>query len=207
MTKLYSSFRGILCAVAIMVAFGASASSGDSESSSYPGYITVNMYDDDIITDQNAVVIITAQDNGKVTFSLPDFAIDLGDGPVPLGDIVVPDVAVTESDGVKTYSGSLDGMKLLQGMLAANVVINGTIDASGKADMNIDVMWINDGNKIPIKVKFTSEKSGISDISVDEPHAETVYYNLNGTRVTSGNLTPGVYLCRRGGKVTKVLVK
>jgi hypothetical protein len=47
---------------------------------------------------------------------------------------------------------------------------------------------------------------GVSDISIDN-EAPSVFYNLNGVRVSSDNLVPGLYIRRQGEKVTKVIVK
>lgn len=46
----------------------------------------------------------------------------------------------------------------------------------------------------------------VEDIIVDGNNGPAVYYNLNGVRV-SGNLVPGVYIRRQGGKAVKVVVK
>lgn len=48
--------------------------------------------------------------------------------------------------------------------------------------------------------------SGVSVIGAENA-AEAVYYNLNGVRVDGSNLTPGVYVQRRGSETVKVLVK
>lgn len=40
-----------------------------------------------------------------------------------------------------------------------------------------------------------------------EPTGEAVYYNLQGIRVDSDMLTPGVYVRRQGGKAVKVLIR
>ena len=47
--------------------------------------------------------------------------------------------------------------------------------------------------------------SGVTDVDADN-NAEAVYYNLQGVRV-AGELTPGMYICRQGDKVSKVVVR
>lgn len=47
--------------------------------------------------------------------------------------------------------------------------------------------------------------SGIEEITVDDVDAQAEYYNLNGIRVA--NPGPGIYICRKGDKATKVLIK
>ena len=149
---------------------------------------------------QPTAVVITETGDNKCTFVLPDLALDMGYGPVSLGKIEVPDVTITENNGVKTYAGKVDGMKLMGGAIVADVVLNGTIDAADKVSMKIDVMW----NNIPINVTFTSDKAGISDITADD-NAEVEYYRLDGVKVSEPS--NGIFIRRQGNKVTKVIVK
>lgn len=48
--------------------------------------------------------------------------------------------------------------------------------------------------------------SGVNDVVVDE-NVPAMYYNLQGIPVPADNLTPGIYIERRGNKATKVLIK
>lgn len=54
-------------------------------------------------------------------------------------------------------------------------------------------------------LKWQFGLSGINDIVAEETDAEAVYYNLQGVQVT--NPQGGIYIVRRGNKVTKELVK
>ncbi|MCM1163463.1 MAG: hypothetical protein NC339_04360 [Muribaculaceae bacterium] len=56
------------------------------------------------------------------------------------------------------------------------------------------------------KVFGNYSNSGISAIVADE-NATVEYYNLQGQRVASGNLTPGLYIRRQGEKAVKVMVR
>ena len=47
--------------------------------------------------------------------------------------------------------------------------------------------------------------SGIAAVETDEAAPE--YYSIQGTRVAADNLTPGLYIVRRGNKVSKIIVK
>ena len=61
-----------------------------------------------------------------------------------------------------------------------------------------------------VKIPFSEYKgeAGISDIATDNSAAsEAVYYNLNGMRVDSRNLTPGLYIVRTDKEAKKVIVK
>lgn len=50
------------------------------------------------------------------------------------------------------------------------------------------------------------EGSGVGTILTDE-NAETEYYDLAGVRCNADNLTPGIYVMRKGATVKKVVVK
>ena len=124
----------------------------------YQGYLTVNMLGNAIVENQAAKVIITPGAENTCTFLLPDFAIDLGDGPVPLGDIKVDNVAVTTAaDGAKAYAGQVKGMELLGGAIVADVTLEGLVAPDGTADMKISVIWDMGEQQIPIDVTFTSD--------------------------------------------------
>jgi hypothetical protein len=60
-----------------------------------------------------------------------------------------------------------------------------------------------DGN-ILITPTF-AQATSINNIAID--NAPAVYYNLQGVKVAEKDLTNGVYLCKKAGKVTKVVVK
>ena len=55
-------------------------------------------------------------------------------------------------------------------------------------------------------VQNSNVPSGIAMTVADED-VPAVYYNLNGVRMDGSNLTPGVYVVRRGLKASKILVK
>lgn len=175
--------------------------SGAEASKTYNGYLNIEMNGGTLSENQPTSIIITETGDNKCTFILPDLSLDLGYGPQSLGKIEVPDVTITESNGDKTYTGKVDGMKLLGGAIVADVVVNGTIDAADKVSMKIDVMW----NNLPINVTFTSDKAGINDITADD-NAEAEFFRLDGVKVI-GTPSAGIYICRKGNKVTKVIVK
>lgn len=160
-----------------------------------------------------ATIEIVPTGENTCTFKLPNFTLDLGEGadPMLLGDIVVENVSVTEKDGVKTFSGITKDLKLMDGVISADVTISGTIKGD-EANMTIDVIWTNSPLNeagTPIYVTFTTNEktSGITDITVDNSNAPVEFFNLQGMRVNAENLTPGIYVRRQGSSVSKVLVK
>ncbi len=166
------------------------------------GTLDIEMNGGMIAEDQPAKLNFYKTGDNTCTIILPDFALDLGDGPTPLGDIVVPDVNVSEDNGTKTYTGEVEGMKLLGGQIEADVTLNGTQDAAGNVDMNINVTWMG----MPIIVTFTGHNAGIGSVIVED-NAPVEYYNIGGVRVAEENLTPGLYIRRQGSDVKKVYVK
>ena len=121
------------------------------EAASYEGYLNIALMGSQLAYNQSAAIEIADKEEGLCTFSLPDFNL----GGTPFGDIVVDDVTVVEADGVKTYSGSVDGLTLAGGIVA-DVELSGTIDADNVCDFNINVTW----NSLPIAVTFTTEMVG-----------------------------------------------
>lgn len=166
------------------------------------GYLTIEMLGGKIAENQPATIDVTPTAENVYTITLPHFSLDLGDGPVDLGDIVVPGVSASESNGITTYTGEVKNMSLYEGQIIADVNLTGTTDAAGKANFNIQVMWDN----IPINVTFTGEVAGILDVEADSTDAPAEYYNLNGQRVI-GDVAPGLYIRRQGNSVSKVIVR
>ncbi len=120
------------------------------EAASYEGYLNILM-GSQLAYNQSAAIEIADKEEGLCTFTLPDFNL----GGMPFGDIVVDDVTVVEADGVKTYSGSVDGLTLAGGIVA-DVELSGTIDADNVCDFIINVTW----NNLPIAVTFTTDLVG-----------------------------------------------
>lgn len=125
----------------------------------YPGYLTVGFGTGYLAANKVANVQIVDKKNGKCDFVLPNFEM-LG---MSLGDIVVPDATMSaDGMGTTTYTGEVKGMELAGGNIVADVALNGTIDKQGKADMTVDVVWIQDASNPSsnpaIPVKFVTEK-------------------------------------------------
>ena len=174
----------------------------ENDKNVYPGVLNIEMLGNNLASNKPATIEITPAGEGKCTFTLPNFVLEMaGEEPIVLGDIVVNDVTTSEENGVTTYNGDVKGLQLAGGTIVADVTLNGTISGNNVV-MNIDVMW----SGIPIKVTFTSTTSGINDINADL-NAPVEYFNIQGMRVDADNMTPGIYVKRQGNKVSKILVK
>lgn len=126
----------------------------------HQGYLNVKMGYGYIAGNDAHGIIITDNNDGTCDFLLPDLTVLM-----PLGDIEIKNMNVTtDASGLKTYSGVENNKKLMNGAITANVRVNGTIDAKGTVNMDVDVDWLNGEDVIPIKVKFTSsELSEVAD--------------------------------------------
>ncbi|MDE6263830.1 MAG: calycin-like domain-containing protein, partial [Paramuribaculum sp.] len=121
---------------------------------SFDGTLSIEMAGSYLAENQPATVYITDAANGKCTFKLPDFSIDLDGTELALGDIVVENVDVSEENGITTYSGFVPQMSFLDGEIIADINLKGTVDANGKAKMTIQVLW----EGIEINVEFNGDR-------------------------------------------------
>ncbi|MCH5319293.1 MAG: hypothetical protein J1E38_06250 [Paramuribaculum sp.] len=120
----------------------------------YDGILTIEMMGEDITGGgQAAKVEIEEYGDGTATFRLPNFQLDLGNGPESLGDIVVENVTVTEENGIRTYNGEVKGFELADGEIVADVTLTGTVNEELFAHMIIGVLW----EGIEINVEFNGE--------------------------------------------------
>lgn len=79
---------------------------------------------------------------------------------------------------------------------------DGTASGGG---MNGNYQKINKGYAYDFLVNC-DKAAAISDITAEENNAPTEYYNLQGVRVSTENLTPGLYIVRQGKTAKKVLI-
>ncbi|MDE6283312.1 MAG: DUF4960 domain-containing protein [Muribaculaceae bacterium] len=55
---------------------------------------------------------------------------------------------------------------------------------------------------------LAAKNSGVTAISTDvDDNAPAVYYNLQGIEVSADNLTPGIYVISKGGKIVKSVIR
>lgn len=181
---------------------------------STPGSLTVDMgYGDILEGNGTGKVYIIPVSNGVVDFLLPDLTIDLGEGPINLGDIRVDNVTTTTApDGTVTYNATVEDMSLAGGEIHARVTLANsdgkscTTKPNGEAHFNIDVMWTD--MNLPIDVIFNGQlmASSIADLAADEA-AEATYFDLQGNRVNADALINGqTYIKRVGTTATKVII-
>ena len=150
-----------------------------AEPKQYSGYLNISLAGTSS-PEQQTTVEITDNGNGTCTFKLPNFTFSMGGSTLPIGDIVVENVTMTEADGTTTYDGYVEGMQLKGGAIVADVTLKGTITADDVVDFTINVVWNNGGDDVPIDVTFTTESQ-----AAPEPEEYNGYINavMRGTQI------------------------
>ncbi len=130
-----------------------------------------------------------------------------------------------DSEGINTGVVLLD---ITQGLDRAKVITTsntempakeGVAAATGRAEVDRD----DDGNVTEVNLtlyvcrnngrfsRITTrgvDQNGLGNITVEpDDNAPAEYFNLQGMRVEADNLTPGIYICRRGASATKVTIR
>ena len=57
------------------------------------------------------------------------------------------------------------------------------------------------------KENVAVDNAGVAEIVIDDENAPVEFYNLNGVRINSDNLVPGLYIRRQGAKASKISVR
>ena len=57
------------------------------------------------------------------------------------------------------------------------------------------------------KENVAVDNAGVAEIVIDDENTPVEFYNLNGVRVNSDNLVPGLYIRRQGAKASKIIVR
>ncbi|MCI9055205.1 MAG: starch-binding protein [Muribaculaceae bacterium] len=101
---------------------------------------------------------------------------------------------------------------IVKGNAPARFKVNGNSRANGQLELAVVHVpaQVNTGSELvdkDLEIELTSDNlSGISEAEIEGVDAPAEYYNLQGLRI-DGEITPGVYIVRRGDKVTKEYVK
>ncbi len=192
-----------------------------SEATVFKGKLVIEMMGGQINEGDinNYYVLLTPADGSNAqarvstttyNMSLPNFALDLGEGPVPMGDINIDNViCTTDDDGSNVYTGSKDGLELAGGEIVADVKCNGIETPDHDLKMIIPVTWkMDEETEIPIDVTFNGKRiqtgTGVESVSVDSNNAPVEYFDLQGRRLN--NPTNGIVIRRQGSKVEKVIL-
>lgn len=168
----------------------------------YTGSITIDLFGS--VSDlEDQKVTLNKMSDGSYELILKNFGAD-DTTPEGMGTI---DIMGVQLNGT-AITGSSDNIELMGGFIKASATLTGTLEGNNLS-CNIAVVWHSDNGDVDIPVTFngTAEESAISGIIADDANAVAEYFNIQGQRVAADNLTPGIYIVRKGGKTSKILVK
>lgn len=203
----------------------------------YPGHITTLTIDGGSLIGDNeektpveASIWMTRKGSKRIVdVLLPDLTLPVYGN---LGDILVENVTRTYNNNngspIYDYTGQVDDLSLLGGVIHAVVDLKGTSDVDGNVNFKIQVNWITNYEDLhpqaivareavepeytPIEVEFNGKTNtpevptGINDVTVDGADAPVEYFDLQGIRVS--NPQAGQMVIRRQGtNVEKIIVK
>lgn len=168
----------------------------------YTGTITIDLFGS--VSDlEDQKVTLNKMSDGSYELILKNFGAD-DTTPEGMGTI---DIMGVQLNGT-AITGSSDNIELMSGFIKASATLTGTLEGNNLS-CNIAVVWHSDNGDVDIPVTFngTAEESAIGGIIADDANAVAEYFNIQGQRVAADNLTPGLYIVRKGGKTSKILVK
>ena len=170
----------------------------------YNGKLWINLMspiDDESEPVEGQEIKIFPDGENTVTFALYNFMF----GDAVLGDIVLPNIPVTEKDGKILFGEKAPvAFNFAEAGIEATAQLNSTTSfiEGDRIYADIDVIWTN-GDNIPIYVRFDGNKTaatGIANIAAGKTSGEECIYNLSGVRISTAK-----GLCIKNGK--KVFVK
>lgn len=140
----------------------------------------------------------------------------------PAGTIVGAVTVVSEAVN-PSYTYKVQGKKTLFGyskvpfdVVDGNLVTTEIITASDYADTVtgatscvVTITATNNATNASVSRTFTIEikpSAGIEDVIYNENNSPIEYYNIQGIKINSENLKPGIYIKRYGDKTSKVYV-
>lgn len=141
-------------------------------------------------------LVIDCSDREKVFFEQNALGIDLGDGQM---SAAFSALQLEQNGAPAELTDGLWGT--LQGSEIALPAYSAKFNFSGKDG------WFPALTQVPSGVRISIPKpDGISEVDSAED-AEALYYRLDGTKVDSKNLAPGLYLRRSATETKKIFIK
>lgn len=157
---------------------------------------------------QSRLVSLTSEESAKVSFAVFNMQGFYVEGP-DQNNIVVKvragndtEWTVLSTQTVAYYCGENAGW--------ADVIVDLSAYVGSVVQVSIGVEFVTTRMTLfdNIRIGNVEGESGVDSVVVEDGEdAPVVYYNLNGVRVDSDNLIPGIYVRVQGTKVTKVAIK
>lgn len=205
--NLFVYLFGVLCSLALFTACsdddGNKGNGGSEDGGGQPVSLqetVVGTYDGDLTVEMNGVsltptplaqrIFMKADAADKVELILRNFSISIGEAVVPVGDIIVPGVALSgDASNVELVETTITMQHELLGELP--IKVKGNV-ASGRADLAIDVIWTNEGTQMPISVAYTGDR--VTNEVLDEDYALQVGTWYARTELTATGAPEGFEL-------------
>ena len=205
--NLFVYLFGVLCSLALFTACsdddGNKGNGGSEDGGGQPVSLqetVVGTYDGDLTVEMNGVsltptplaqrIFMKADAADKVELILRNFSISIGEAVVPVGDIIVPGVALSgDASNVELVETTITMQHESLGELP--IKVKGNV-ASGRADLAIDVIWTNEGTQMPISVAYTGDR--VTNEVLDEDYALQVGTWYARTELTATGAPEGFEL-------------
>lgn len=196
MKKFYTL---LLCALSVFAVSAQGPMRAKGDVRWFDGTVDIVMAGATIPSGIPVSISLTEQDASNVyELVLADFKLDII--PLPLGDIVVPNVTFTDDngDGKIDVTGSVEDLSLAEGYIWADVNISTKIPFEGETlDLKIDVIWYpaypSKDTEMPITVSFSGkerENGGVAGLDGD---AVSVYGVAGAVKVDGFSGVAEVY--------------
>lgn len=186
------------------VKFGNQAPDVPVTGSRYIGTLSIDVPGMDSDTLEGQTVVISDDAEKGVTVAIYNFMM----GGAPIGDIIIENVTKEVSEDITSYSGAVENLALMGGAINCSVDCKGTETADGHLVMDINVGWkMDESTVLPVSVKFDGWNSTSGIAGVAAANAEAEYYNINGVKMNTDALVPGLYIRVQGGKATKTIIR
>lgn len=174
------TFKGKKSIVAFTLTFKSAVEEPPVAVVSYPGFVNVIRDEEVLVADRSATLAVSYYADGTCTLVIPSVAVE---GVGETGDIELADVDVAEgADGVRTLTGGAQGIKILGGLVSADVSIAGTIDTADVVDLRADVSAMG----MALVFTFTTEAVGGVGATRTAADARVDVYNLGGVCLLRG---------------------
>ena len=135
-------------------------------------------------------------------YATPELALNETEISGTAGSTKQLSVEVTNKDTEKVLNGVTVWSSADPAIASVDQTGNVTLVSNGETEITADY----NGTKAVCKVTVAGQ-SGIDAIGSDADNAPAEYFNLQGMRVDASNLTPGIYIVRKGNETQKVIIK
>lgn len=114
-------------------------------------------------------------------------------------------IVVPAAEGTTLSTDAKD--VILHAFPADNAVFVNWTDADNRVVSTNPIFLYTGTPDASFTAHFQDAAAAIEGVEIDGADGPVEYFNLQGVQVKAGNLTPGFYIVRQGGKATKVFIR